>query len=130
MAAFPVTTPNYLAKIPPIFFNAEFNSASIDTKFVKVRQTELYIVCHFLLAVSRFLANLLKFGFSVFPEPSGRVAKFFPVPDDGQKLGGTFKKKNEVRTPSGTALRAKKKKRYFIIYREYRIYSHYIYIDI
>ena len=48
----------------------------------------------FLFAMSRFLANLLKFSFSVFPDTSGRVDKFSPVPDDGEKLGGTLKKKS------------------------------------
>ena len=84
----PITWQKYLS-----FLNAEFNSASIDTNFIKVKQTEVEIAYHFLLAPSRFLANLLKFSFSIFPDPSGRVAKFCPVPDDGQKLGGTFKKK-------------------------------------
>ena len=38
--------------------------------------------------------KLLKFMFSVFPDPFGRVAKFVPVPGDGEKLAGTFKIKS------------------------------------
>ena len=37
--------------------------------------------------------KFIKIHVSVFPDPSGRVVKFSPVPDDGEKLGGTFKKK-------------------------------------
>ena len=48
------------------------------------------IVYYFYLAPSRFSADLIKFTFSVFPDPSGRVGKFFPDPGDGEKLAGSF----------------------------------------
>ena len=50
------------------------------------------IVYYFYLAPSRFSADLIKFTFSVFPDPSGRVGKFFPDPGDGEKLAGSFEK--------------------------------------
>ena len=84
----PIAWQKYLS-----FSNAVFNSASIDPNFVKVRQTEEEISYCFLLAPSPFSANLLKFSFSVFPDSSGRVTKISPVPDDAEKLEGTFKKK-------------------------------------
>ena len=67
-----------------------FNSASKDTNFNETGQTTVEIGYCFFLAPSLFSANLLKFNFSVFPDPSGRVDKFSLVPDDGEKLGGTF----------------------------------------
>ena len=30
----------------------------------------------------------------IFPDPSGRAEKFFPDPDDAEKLTGSLKKKN------------------------------------
>ena len=76
------------------FFNAEFNSASIDTNLNKIEGTTRKLRYPFLFALSRFLANLIKFTFSVFPDRSGCVGKFFPDPGDGEKLAGTFKKKS------------------------------------
>ena len=107
----PITWQKYLS-----FSNAEFNSASIDTKFVKVGQTELYKVWRFLFPMWRFSANLIKFTFSVFTDPSGRVGKFSPVPYDGEKLGGTFKKKIKSIPLQELWQERKEKKRYFIIY--------------
>ena len=105
----PITWQKYLS-----FLNAEFNSASIDTNFLKVRQTEEEISYCFLLAPLRFLANLFKFSFSVFPDSSGRVVKFFPVPNDGEKLGGTFKKKSSPYLLRNSSESKNKKKRYFM----------------
>ena len=113
----PITWKKYL-----LFSNAEFNCASIDTKFVKVRQTEEDISYCFLLGPSRFSAYLLKFSFSVFPDPSGCVGKFSPVPDEGEKLGGTFKKIIKSIPPLEVSWEQKQKKRYFIIYIQYRHY--------
>ena len=84
----PITWQKYLS-----FSNAKFNCASIDTNSNEIGKTIVEICYCFLLAPSPFPANLIKFTFSVFPDPSGRVGKFSPVPDDGEKLGGTFKKK-------------------------------------
>ena len=75
------------------FTNAEFNSASIDTNLNKIEATTRKLGYPFLFALLRFLANLIKFTFSVFPDPSERVGKFFPDPGDGEKLVGTLKKK-------------------------------------
>ena len=76
------------------FSNVVFNSASIDTNFKRIRQISKEILYYFLLAPSRFSADLIKFTFSVFPDPSGRMGKFFPDPGDREKLAGTFTKKS------------------------------------
>ena len=69
-------TPNSLVKILS-FSNAEFNSASIDTNLIKIERRTMKIVCHFLFAPSHFLANLIKFTFLIFLDPSGRLGTFF-----------------------------------------------------
>ena len=51
-APHPITWQKYLP-----FSNAEFNSASIDINFNKIRQTAEEIACYFLLAPWRFSAN-------------------------------------------------------------------------
>ena len=61
---------------------------------------------------SQFSADLINFTFSVFPDPSGRVGKFFPDLGDGEKLAGTLKK-GQVDTSTGTLSRAKTKKTLF-----------------
>ena len=76
------------------FSNAEFNSASIDTNLNKIEATARKLEYPFLFALLHFLANLIKFMFFVFLNPSGHVGKFFPDPGDGEKLAGTFKKKS------------------------------------
>ena len=96
------------------FSNAEFNSESIDTNFVKVRQTDEEIAYPFILAPWQFSANLLKTMFSVYLDPSGRVAKFFPVPNEGEKLGETFEKKNKSITPPKLFQEQQQEKHYFI----------------
>ena len=90
----PITWKKYLPSS-----NVEFNCASIDTNFVKVRQTEGEICYRFLLAPSPFLAKLIKFMFLIFTDSSGRVGQFFPDPYDGEILGGTFKKKIKSAPP-------------------------------
>ena len=94
------------------FSNAEFNSASVDTNLNKIEATTRKLGYPFLFALSRFLANLIKFTFSVFPNPSGRVGKFFLDPGDGEKLAGTLKK-NQVDISTGTLFRAKTKETLF-----------------
>ena len=84
----PITWQKYLS-----LSNVEFISASIDTNFNQIGQTTVEIGYCFLLAPSPFSANSIKFTFSVFPDHSGPVGKFFPHPEGGEKLGGTFLKK-------------------------------------
>ena len=48
--------------------------------------------CHFHLALSRFLANLIKFMFLIFPDPSRRVGKFFLGQGEAKKLAGSEEK--------------------------------------
>ena len=59
-----------------------------------------------------------------------KVGKFFPDPEDGEKLAGTLKKKNQVHTPSGTLARAKTKKTlfHFIYIHNNNIHNNNIYI--
>ena len=84
----PITWQKYL-----LFSNAEFNSASIDTNFINIQYISREIDYCFLFAMSRFWANLIKFTFSVFPDPSGRVGKFFSGTRRWRKIRGNFKKK-------------------------------------
>ena len=61
------------------------------------------------------------------------MEKIFPDPEDGEKLAGTFLKKNQVHTTSGTLVRAKAKKAlytYTYIYYIYLYYIYYIYVYI
>ena len=52
------------------------------------------------MAPLRFLVNLIKFTFLIFPDPSGRVEKFFPDPGDAEKLTGSLKKKKKIKAYS------------------------------
>ena len=63
------------------------------------------------MAPSRFLADLIKFTFLIFPDPSGSVGTYFPDGGQVKKLAGSGKK-NQVNTSTGTIFRAKTKKRY------------------
>ena len=72
---------------------------------------------HFLFAPFRFFPILIKFTFLIFPDPSGRVEKFFPNPGNGEKLAGSFKKKIKSIRQQELFLEPKQEKRYLIIYR-------------
>ena len=80
----------------------------------KIEATTRKLGYPFLFALLRFSANLIKFTFSVFLDPTGRMGKFFPDPGDGEKLAGTLEeKKNQVDISTGTLFRAKTKKTLF-----------------
>ena len=109
-AAFLNTTPH-----------TKFHSASIDTNLNKIRQRTRRLGYHFLLAPSRFFANLLKFTFLNFRDVSERLGWFFPDPGNGEKLAGIFFKKMKSIPPLELFWEPKQKKRYFIIYIDLQI---------
>ena len=78
----------------------------------KIGQRTRKLECLFLIAPSRFLADLIKFTVLIFPNSSGRVGKFFPDGGEAEKLAASGKK-NQVNTSRGTILREKTKKTLF-----------------